>query len=76
MLQNLVLDELHDVRTRILAEHGAALGDYMRGEFERLKLEGHPISRIKQRKISCAETTRSNKGPANDRILAPGERSR
>lgn len=74
MMRNRVLDELYDIRTRILAEHGANLGDYLRGEFERLKSGGHPIARIKQRNICYAGAAKLNKAPAEGRALAPGER--
>jgi hypothetical protein len=51
MTKDQALDELHEIRCRILAEHGTDLENYMRSEFERLKSEGHPIARINQRRI-------------------------
>lgn len=74
MMRNRVLDELYDIRTRILAEHGANLGDYMRCEFERLKSGGHPIARIKQRNICYAGAAKSRESATDVRSPALGDR--
>jgi hypothetical protein len=51
MTKNPILNELYDIRSRILADHGDDLRDYLHRELERLKSEGHPIADIKQRRI-------------------------
>jgi hypothetical protein len=74
MTKDRALEELYEIRSRILSEHSADLRNYMRSEFERLKSEGHPIARINQRGIRHAEATQSNESraqgdssPSNDR---------
>ena len=51
MTKNPILSELYDIRARILADHGDDLRHFLRTELERLKAQGHPIARIKQRTI-------------------------
>ncbi len=73
MTKNPILSELYDIRSRILADHGDDLRDYMRGELERLKSEGHPIARIKQRTIRRAPAAKSSKAPTKDLSSPPGD---
>ena len=49
MTKNPILNELYDVRSQILTEHGDDLRGYLRSEFQRLRAEGHPVAQIKQR---------------------------
>ena len=49
MTKNLILSELYDIRSQILAKYGGDLRGYLHGEFEKLRNEGHPIAQIKQR---------------------------
>lgn len=51
MPENPILEELYAVRSQIQAEHGSRLSAFLHSEFERLKAEGHPVSRIRQRTI-------------------------
>lgn len=59
MAKNPILEELYEIRSQILAEHGENLSEYLHNEFERLKSEGHPVAKIKQRRIrrETAETS-------------------
>jgi hypothetical protein len=59
MTKNPILSELYDIRARILADHGDDLRDFLRTELKRLKAQGHPIARIKQRTIRCTGTAKS-----------------
>ena len=59
MTKNSILSELYDIRSRILADHGDHLRDYLRSELERLKAQGHPIAQIKQRSIRSSEAAKS-----------------
>ena len=65
MTKNAILDELYDIRSRILADHGDDLRDYLHSELVRLKSEGHPIAQIKQRSIRCAGAAKSGESPTN-----------
>ena len=51
MTRNPILDELHDIRTNILVEHGNDLANYLHSEFKRLEAEGHPVVQTSQRSI-------------------------
>ena len=74
MTKNPILSELYDIRSRILADHGDDLRDYMRCELERLKSEGHPIAKIKQRTIRCTGAAKSGKSPIEDHSSPPDDR--
>lgn len=73
MAKNPILEELYEIRSKILAEHSHDLGDYMICEFERLKSEGHPIARIKQRNICYSGAAKFCKPKAEERTSALGE---
>lgn len=53
MSKNPILEELYAARLQIQTEHGEHLAAYLHSEFERLRAEGHPVARIKQRTIRC-----------------------
>jgi len=74
MTKNPILSELYAIRSRILADHGDDLRDYMRSELERLKSEGHPIAQIKQRTIRCTGAAKSSKLPMDNLSSPPGDR--
>ncbi len=74
MTKNPILSELYEIRSRILAEHGDDLRDYLRSELERLKSEGHPIARIKQRTIRCTGAAKSGASGVENQSLSPGDR--
>ena len=74
MTKNPILSELYDIRSRILADHGDDLRDYLRSELERLKSEGHPIAQIKQRTIRHTGAAKSGKSPMENLPSPPGDR--
>ena len=74
MTKNPILNELYETRSRILAEHGNDLRDYLRSELARLKAEGHPIARIKQRSIRCAGARKPDALPLENHSSPLGDR--
>jgi hypothetical protein len=74
MTKNPILSELYDIRARILADHGDDLRDYLRSELERLKAQGHPIARIKQRTIRCIAAAKSAGSAMESHSSPPGDR--
>jgi hypothetical protein len=73
MTKNPILNELYEIRSQILAEHGNHLRDYLRSEFQRLKADGHPIARITQRTIRCTPAVKSVAPPMENHSSAPGD---
>lgn len=73
MAKNPILNELYDIRARILADHGENLRDCLRSEFERLKTEGHPVAKIKQRTIRRTGAAKPADSPIAGRS-SPGDR--
>ncbi len=51
MSNNPILNELYEVRSRILAEHPHDLREHLDDEWRRLKSQGHPVADIRQRSI-------------------------
>ena len=74
MTTNPILDELYRIRSKLLAEHGDDLDAFLQSEFERLKAEGHPIAKIKQRTIRCSGAAKSAKLPVENLSSPPAER--
>ena len=74
MTKNPILSELYEIRSRILSDHGDDLRDYLRSELERLKSEGHPIARIKQRTIRCTGAAKSGESAVENPSSPPGDR--
>ena len=74
MTPNPILDELYDIRSKILAEHGDDLNAFLQAEFERLRSEGHPIAKIKQRTIRCSGAAKSADLPVENLSSPPAER--
>ena len=74
MTTNPILNELYRIRSEILAEHGDDLNAFLQAEFERLKEEGHPIAKIRQRTIRCSGTAKSGELPVEDRSSPSAER--
>ena len=74
MTTNPILDELYRVRSEILTEHGDDLDAFLNAEFERLKAEGHPIAKIKQRTIRCSGAAKSGDSPVENLSSPPAER--
>ncbi len=58
MLNNPILNELYEIRSRILAEHPLNLREYLDEEMRRLKTQGHPVARVQQRSIRRLEAVR------------------
>ena len=74
MTTNPILNELYDVRSKLLAEHGHDLNTFLQAEFERLRAEGHPIAKIKQRTIRCSGAAKSGDLPVENLSSPPAER--
>lgn len=74
MTTNPILNELYRIRSEILAEHGDDLNAFLQAEFERLKAEGHPIAKIKQRTIRCSGAAKSGELPVEGLSSPPAER--
>ncbi len=55
MLNNPILNELYEIRSRILAEHPLNLREYLDAVTRRLKTDGHPVARVQQRSIRRLE---------------------
>lgn len=62
MMTNPILDELHEVRRQILAEHGSDLRSYLAAEFEKAKASGHPVAEIRQRRLRPVEAASESDG--------------
>ena len=73
MTTNPILEELYQIRSEILAEHGDDLNSYLQAEFEKLKAEGHPIAKLKQRTIRCSGAAKSGDLPVEN-LSSPAER--
>ena len=73
MSTNPILDELYRVRSAILTEHGDDLDSFLQAEFERLKAEGHPIAKIKQRTTRCSESPNSGGSQVENLSSPPAE---
>ena len=73
-MPNPILDELHDIRAQILAEHGDDLGAYLHSELEKAKASGHPMAKIKQRTIRCTEAAKASGSAVEDQSSPPGDR--
>ena len=74
MSTNPILDELYRVRSAILTEHGDDLDSFLQAEFERLKAEGHPIAKIKQRTIRRSGAASSGGSQVENLSSPPAER--
>ena len=74
MTKNLILSELYDIRSQILAEHGDDLRGYLHSEFEKLRKKGHPIAQIKQRTIRCTGAAKSGDLAVDNQSSPPGDR--
>ena len=57
MSVNPILEEIHQIRAQIMANHGDNLSTYFRAELVRLKASGHPVVQIQQRTIRCIGTS-------------------
>jgi len=56
-MYNPVLEELHEIRRNLQAEHQDDLTEFMHDEFARTKAAGHPIARLEQRSV-CLSTAK------------------
>lgn len=74
MTTNPILEELYQIRSEILTEHGDDLNSYLQAEFEKLKSEGHPIAKIKQRTIRCSGAAKSGDSQVENLSSPPAER--
>ncbi len=74
MSKNPILSELHDIRSKILAEHGDDLRGYLHSQFERLRAEGHPIAKVKQRAIRYTGAAKSGGIEVDNLSSPPGDR--
>ena len=63
MTHNPILDELHEVRRRILAEYGDDLSAYLHDAQARLEASGRPIWQRKQRRIRRVGVAKSADSP-------------
>jgi hypothetical protein len=73
-MANPILSEIYDIRRQILAEHKDDLQDYLHAEFERAKVDGHPIAKIRQRTIRCTGAAKSGVAAVESQTSPPGDR--
>lgn len=71
---NSILEELHEIRKQILAEHGDDLSAYLRTALEQTKASGHPVAKIKQRTIRCTATAKSSESAVANPSSPPRDR--
>jgi len=59
MTRNAILDDLHAVRRRILADYHGDTAAYLRDAQARLDASGRPLAQVKQRTIRCTGAAKS-----------------
>ena len=74
MTRNAILDELHAVRRKILADYDGDTAAYLRDAKARLEASGRPIANVKQRTIRCTRVAKSGDGAVEDLPSRPGDR--
>lgn len=74
MTTNPILEELYEIRSQILAEHGGDLASYLRSASERTKTSGHPVAKIKQRTIRGTGAAKSGELPLESLASPSGQR--
>lgn len=74
MTRNAILDELHAVRRKILADYEGDTGAYLRDAQARLEASGRPIAQRPQRTIRCTGAAKSGELAIANQSSPPGER--
>ena len=74
MTRNAILDELHAVRRKILADYNGDTAAYLRDAKARLESSGRPIARLKQRTIRCTEAAKSGESEVDSQSSPLGDR--
>ena len=73
MAGNAILDELHAVRRKILADWNGDTAAYLRDAQARLEASGRPIAHRKQRKIRCTGAAKSGDLRVENQTSPPGD---
>ena len=74
MKHNLILDELHAVRRKILVKYDGDMAAYLKDAQARLEASGRPIAQRKQRTIRCTPAADSGELAMASQSLPPGDR--
>lgn len=74
MTRNAILDELHAVRRKILADYEGDTAAYLRDAQTRLEASGRPIAHRQQRTIRCTGAAKSGELAMANQPSPPGER--
>jgi hypothetical protein len=74
MTRNVILDELHAARRKLLAEYNGDTAAYLRDAQARLEASGRPIAHRKQRTIRCSGAAKSGDLPVEHLSSPPAER--
>jgi hypothetical protein len=74
MTRNSILDELHAVRRKILADCNGDTAAYLRDAQARLEASGRPIAHRKQRTIRCSGAAKSPESQFENLSSPPAER--
>ena len=74
MTRNVILDELHAARRKILAEYDGDTAAYLQDAQARLEASGRPISHRKQRTIRSTGAAKSAELPMESQSSPPGDR--
>lgn len=59
-MTNPILKEIYEIREEIQKEHQDDLTEYLRARLAETKASGHPIAKVKQRRIRRAEVASSD----------------
>lgn len=74
MTHNTILEELHAIRRKILADCNGDTAAYLRDAQARLEASGRPIWRGKQRKIRCTGAAKSDETEVDILLSPPRDR--
>lgn len=74
MTPNMILDELHAARRKILSDYKGDTAAYLRDAQARLEASGRPIAQRKQRTIRCTGATKSVESALENQSSPPRDR--
>jgi len=74
MTRNIILEELHATRRKILADYNGDTAAYLRDAQARLEASGRPVWRGKQRTIRCTGAAKSGGIEVEDQLSPPRDR--
>lgn len=76
MTRNAILDELHAVRRKLLAECDGDTAAYLRDAKARLEASGRVVANVKQRTIRCTGAAKSGGLSVDNQSSPPGDLDR